>query len=40
MTPFHLELIKTLHEDQRRRLGRRRQTDVRSTRPARRIPRD
>ena len=39
MTPLPIDLIKTLHEDQRRRLGRR-HTDVRSTRPARRVPRD
>jgi hypothetical protein len=38
MTPLHIDLVKTLHEDRRRRLGRRRYTDVRSTRPARRIP--
>lgn len=40
MTPFDLELIKTLHEDQRRRLTRRRPREVRTVRPTRPARRD
>lgn len=37
MTPFDLELVRTLHEDQRRRLARRTlDSDTRTTRPTRR----
>jgi hypothetical protein len=37
MTPFHIDLVRTLHEDQRRRLSRRPiDTDVRTARPKRR----
>ena len=39
MTPFDLELIRTLHEDQRRRLAKRGlHTDARVSRPKRRRP--
>ncbi len=37
MTPFHLDLVRTMHEDQRRRLSRRPvDTDARTSRPKRR----
>jgi len=37
MTPFDLELVRTMHEDQRRRLARRSlHTDARTARPKRR----
>jgi len=37
MTPFHLDLVRTMHEDQRRRLSRRPvDTDARASRPKRR----
>ena len=37
MTPFHLDLVRTMHEDQRRRLSRRAvDTDARTSRPKRR----
>ena len=41
MTQLHIDLVRTLHEDQRRRLSRRAplDTDARSTRPKRRRPR-
>jgi hypothetical protein len=39
MTPISIELVKTLHEDQRRRLTRRTNTDDRFARPKRRRPR-
>jgi hypothetical protein len=39
MNLFDLELVRTMHEDQRRRLSRRRlTTDARTTRPKRRRP--
>jgi hypothetical protein len=39
MTPFHLDLVRTMHEDQRRRLSRRAvDIDTRTTRPKRRRP--
>jgi hypothetical protein len=39
MTPFDLELVRTMHEDQRRRLARRAlHTDARVARPKRRRP--
>ena len=39
MTPFHLDLVRTMHEDQRRRLSRRTlDTDARISRPKRRRP--
>jgi len=39
MIPFHIDLVRTLHEDQRRRLSRRQlDTDTRTTRPKRRRP--
>ena len=39
MTPFDLELVRTLHEDHRRRLARRMlHTDSRTSRPKRRRP--
>ena len=39
MTPLPIDLIRTMHEDQRRRLGRRRfDTDTRATRRKRRRP--
>ena len=39
MTPFPIDLVRTLHEDQRRRLSRRTlDTDTRTTRPKRRRP--
>ena len=37
MTPFDFELVRTLHEDQRRRLARRSlDTDTRTARPTKR----
>ena len=39
MTPFDLELVRTMHEDQRRRLAKRSlHTDARVSRPKRRRP--
>jgi len=39
MTPFHIDLVRTLHEDQRRRLSRRPvDTEARTSRPKRRPP--
>ena len=37
MSPFHIDMIVTMHEEQRRRLSRRRfDTDARTGRPVRR----
>lgn len=40
MSPLHLELLRTLQEDQRRRLSRRVDPAVRPIRRQRRKPRD
>lgn len=40
MSPLHVELLKTIHEDRRRRLSRRVDPDFRTSRPKRRKPRD